>query len=138
MSFTLELNLPESVEPLAADIAERTQKPDLLQVRVGRTRLRRRWWTGIADHMDDGTSVLDDQADWSEDCFTLDPRGREALAATIRELSELVAAEWTLRAFWVGDDAANDQDVTVSELVELTRSSQLRRDTIYRVKNERG
>jgi hypothetical protein len=98
---------------------------------------RRRWWRDLEPsiHFDweRAQEVLDDQANWDEDAFTLSRRGREALAATVLTLGEMLKPGWTLRAYWGGDPVRNEPSVTAPELASLARQSRLDRYTLYRV-----
>ena len=98
---------------------------------------RRRWWRDLEPsiHFDwtRGQEVLDDQANWEEDAFTLTASGREALAATVLTLGEMLRPGWTLRAYWGGDPLRNERSVTAPELASLARHSRLDRYTLYRV-----
>jgi len=78
--------------------------------------------------------VLDEGADWTEDAFTLSPRGRRDLARSVLALSRVLAPGWGIRAAWVGDPLAGEQAVTAPELAGLVERSRLDRSTLYRVR----
>ena len=100
---------------------------------------RRRWFRPQppslwgSEELPDGTPVLDDQADWDEEAFTLDPVGREALARTLLLLGDRVEPGWSLQVYWVGDPVEEEVELTASELAALARASELVRTTRYRV-----
>jgi hypothetical protein len=135
VSFILELDAPDVDQATAARLAHVTQEPGYLPVLAPR---RRRWSrraaTGLSlrDERDE-VPVLSDAADWSEQAFTLDERGRELLAATISLLATELQPGWALRAYWVGDACEEEQIVTGEELIDLVRRSALDRTTRYRV-----
>ncbi len=135
MSFILELDAPD-VDPETAERLERaTQEAGYLPVRARRgRRWRRRAEMGLSifDGRDD-VHVLSDDADWSEDAFTFDERGRELLAQTVSLLAHELEPGWALRAYWVGDPCKDERTVTGDELAELVRSSALERTARYRV-----
>ena len=135
MSFILELHAPPVDDETARRLEQATEQADYLPVRAAR---RRRWrrpavttlW--LPDQRDD-VPVLGDGADWSEDAFTLDERGRELLACTVSLLAHELSPGWALRAYWVGDPCEEERAVTADELADLVRNSALRRAILYRV-----
>ena len=135
MSFILELEAPRVDEETARRLEQATEQADYLPVRASR---RRRWRraseTGLTlrDRRGD-VPVLSDDADWSEDAFTFDERGRELLARTVSLLADDLRPGWALRAYWVGDPCEEERAVTADELVDLVRSSALQRIVRYRV-----
>ena len=135
MSFILELDAPDVDRETAERLERATEAAGYLPVRAPRKRRWRRQaerGLSILDRRDD-INVLSDDADWSEDAFTLDERGRELLAQTVSLLARELHAGWALRAFWVGDPCKDERAVTGDELVELVRGSALERTTRYRV-----
>jgi hypothetical protein len=134
VSFDLELSARVDSWEEAERVEAATASPGHLPVRAGR---RRRWWRelepSIAFDWEQGQSVLDDQADWSEDAFTLSESGRAALAATVLTLGELLGPGWALRAYWGGDPVREERHIAAPELASLVRESKLDRCTLYRI-----
>ena len=122
-------------EETARRLEEATEQADYLPVGASQ---RRRWRRAaemeltLQDRRGD-VPVLSDDADWSEDAFTLDDRGRELLARTVSLLAEELRPGWGLRAYWAGDPCEEERAVTADELVDLIRSSALARTVRYRV-----
>jgi hypothetical protein len=129
MSFVLELSTPKLDPDVAERIERTTHRPG--HVPVQRARQRSGGALRIEDRLLDGTPVLDDQANWDEDAFTLNPSGRDALARTLLLLSELLSPGWALRAYWIGDPIQHEQPITAERLAELARRSALARTTRY-------
>src|SRR4051812_29604581 len=104
MSFILELEAPGVDEETARSLEEATEQADYLPIRASR---RRRWRRAseteltLRDRRGD-VPVLSDDADWTEDAFTFDERGRELLARTVSLLAGDLRPGWALRAYWVG------------------------------------
>jgi hypothetical protein len=135
MSFELELL---DAEVATWDEAQRavdaTATPAHVRVRLGRrkTRLGRERKPTIGLDYHDAQRVLDDQAGWDEDAFTFSEYGRQALAATVKTLGEVLRPGWTLRSYWVGDPVHAERLVSTAELGSLIEQSEMRRDTLYR------
>ena len=134
MSFELELHARVESWEEAERVAAATASPGHLPVLAGR---RRRWWRALEPsiHFDweRGQEVLDDQAGWDEDAFTLSASGGEALAATVLTLGQMLRPGWTVRAYWGGDQVRTERSVTAPKLASLARQSKLERHTLYRV-----
>jgi hypothetical protein len=134
VSFELELSATVGSWEEAERVEAATASPDHLPVRAGR---RPRWWRElepiIAFDWEQGQAVLDDQADWDEDAFTLSESGRAALATTVLTLAELLRPGWALRAYWGGDPVRKERRIAAPELASLVRESKLDRHTLYRI-----
>jgi hypothetical protein len=134
VSFDLELSARVDSWDEAEQVEAATASGDHLPVRAGR---RRRWLRelepSIAFDWEQGQAVLDDQADWNEDAFSLSESGRDALATTVLTLGELLGPGWTLRAYWGGDPVRSERAITAAELALLVRESKLDRYTLYRI-----
>src|SRR6266545_3032679 len=128
MSFLFELDAPGCTAEMAEQLERATEETGYLPVRAAhRERWRRRGQTGLSLWPErDGIHVLSDAADWSEDAFTFDERGREMLARTISLLADALQPGWALRAYWDGDPCQEERSVTRDELVELVLRSALK------------
>jgi hypothetical protein len=134
MSFELELDARVETWEEAERAATAAASPGHLPVLSGR---RKRWWRDLEPTIqfdwERGQEVLDDQAHWGEDEFTLSLEGRAGLAETVLALDGVLRPGWTLRAYWGGDEIRSDRAVTAGELAALVRKSKLDRYTVYRV-----
>jgi hypothetical protein len=134
VSFDLQLDAAVRTWHEAECVAAATASPERLSVIAGR---RKRWGRKLRPtirfDLEQGQGVLSDDADLSEDAFTLDPAQREALATTVLTLAEVLQTGFGIRACWVGDPLMHQPTVTAEELADLIRRSKLNRLTMYRV-----
>jgi hypothetical protein len=134
VSFDLELSVRVESWEEAERVEAASASPGHLLVRAGR---RRRWLRelepSIAFDCDQVQAVLDDEADWEQDAFTLSESGRAALATTVLTLGELLGPGWALRAYWSGDPVREERRIAAHELASLVRESKLDRHTLYRI-----
>ncbi len=135
VSFELELHAAVRTSEEAEEAAAATAPPGHVAVQAAR---RKRWGRARAPsvHFDpkQGQEVLSDDADWSEDAFTLTVDGRRRLAATVLALAQVLPAGWGVRVYWFGDPLRGEQTVPAQEHAELVEQSGLDRYTLYRVK----
>jgi hypothetical protein len=134
VSFELELHADVDDWQQAERAAAATASTGHVAVVVGR---RKRWGRplkpGIRFDWHQAQDVLSEDADWSQDAFTLSADGRRQLAATVLALSGVLSPGWGIRAYWIGDPVTNEQTLTAQELAELVMQSRLDRGTLYRV-----
>ena len=76
-------------------------------------------------------SMLTDQADWDADAWAMRPEVLEPLARTLSTLAERGPEGMTVEALWAGEKPAREQRVTIRELADLARASQLGTHTRY-------
>ena len=132
MSYVLELDATPSGWDVVDRLVTRSAGPECVSLVAGP---RRRWFRATRPSLgfdwDQGQEVLDEQASWDEDEFTLSGR-REALARTVLLLAEELEPGWTLRSYWVGDQPREEARLSAAELADRIRRSALSRYVVYR------
>ena len=133
MSLLLELAIPDLDWDLSERLVRDSQQPGLIPL-YGRK--RGRWFAGkpwllISDVVADGTSVFDETEPGGDET-AITPECREPLAQTLLFLGQRLSPGWRFHSGW-GGDAEREHPISIEELAELARRSELDANVWYRV-----
>ncbi len=136
MSFVLELDVPDLTWTQAEQVAAACTGPQMLAVTTGP---RRRWFRAqpptlwISEEDAQGRHLLDDDADWDQPAWKINPDVIPLLARTVQALCHQFPQGFALRATWVGDPVRGQRDVSCEELLRIVHASAMNTHVRYRV-----